>query len=380
MKFIDLDSQLKAETENGKTLKEVIDSNITKVLNHTQFICGPEVNQLEEALAKFVNVKHSVGVSSGTDALLIALMAIDLKPGEEVITSPFSFISTVEVILMLKAKPVFVDIDPITFNIDHSKIEEKITKKTKAIIPVSLYGQTADLTSINSLAKKYNIPVIEDAAQSFGAKHQGKYSCSQTTIATTSFFPSKPLGCYGDGGAVFTNDEDIAKRVRKISKHGQDKRYLHSEVGINGRLDTLQAAILLPKLKLFESEIVKRNKVAKAYKTKLIDLSHNIYPIIRPFNSSVYAQYTIRVKNRSKIQDFLSSNGIPTAVHYPLPLNEQEMFNNLMKNQNVYKKLPLENARKASKEVLSLPFSPYLKDEDQNKIVEYLHKAILKFN
>ena len=380
MKFIDLDSQLKAVTENGKTLRDVINLNITKVLNHTQFICGPEVNQLEEALAKFVNVKHSVGVSSGTDALLIALMAIDLKPGEEVITSPFSFISTVEVILMLKAKPVFVDIDPITFNIDHSKIEEKITKKTKAIIPVSLYGQTADLTSINSLAKKYNIPVIEDAAQSFGAKHQGKYSCSQTTLATTSFFPSKPLGCYGDGGAVFTNDEDLAKRVRKISKHGQDKRYLHSEVGINGRLDTLQAAILLPKLKLFESEIEKRNQVAEAYKNKLIDLSHNIYPKIKTFNSSVYAQYTIRVKNRSKIQAFLSSNGIPTAVHYPLPLNEQEIFNNLIKDQNVYKKLPLENARKASNEVLSLPFSPYLKEEDQNKVVEYLHKAILKFN
>ncbi len=382
MNFIDLEAQLNIKLEGDKTLRNIIDLNISRVLNHTKFICGPEVNQLENDLAHFIDVKNCVAVSSGTDALLISLMALDINQGDEVITTPFSFISTVEVLLLLKAKPVFVDIDPKTFNIDPKKIEEKINENTKAIIPVSLYGQTADLKAINLIAEKYKIPVIEDAAQSFGAMHHNKFSCSQTTIATTSFFPSKPLGCYGDGGAIFTNNDSLADRVRRISKHGQTKRYIHSEIGINGRLDTIQAAILTPKLKLFEKEIFLRNEIAKRYENKFDKLgySNSFYPFIENFNKSVFAQYTIRVKNRFKVQEFLKSKGIPTAIHYPCLLNEQEILSDSNTEKIKKNSENLIFAKEASKEVLSLPFSPYLKEIDQDLIVEKVHEANLMFN
>lgn len=381
MNFIDLEAQLNTKLEGDRTLRNIIDFNISKVLNHTKFICGPEVDDLENDLANFIDVKNCIAVSSGTDALLISLMALDINPGDEVITSPFSFISTVEVLLLLKAKPIFVDIDPKTFNIDSQKIEKKINENTKAIIPVSLYGQTANLKAINLIAEKYKIHVIEDAAQSFGAMHHNRFSCSQTTLATTSFFPSKPLGCYGDGGAIFTNNDSLADRVRRISKHGQTKRYIHSEIGINGRLDTIQAAILTPKLKLFEKEIISRNEISKRYENKFKKLgySNSFYPFIEDFNKSVFAQYTIRVKNRFKVQEFLKSKGIPTAIHYPCLLNEQEIFSG-SKTENIKNSENLIFAKEASKEVLSLPFSPYLKESDQDLIVEKVHEANLIFN
>ena len=244
IKFIDLQSQY-------QTIKPKIDGRINNVLDHGQYILGPEVEELEKELSKFVGVKHCISASSGTDTLLMSLMALDIGYGDEVITSPFTFISTVEVIALLGAKPVFVDINPRTYNLDHHLIEEKISSKTKAIMPVSLYGQCPDFDKINAIANKHNLPVIEDAAQSFGAKYKGKRSCSLSTIGSTSFFPSKPLGCYGDGGALFTDDDEIAKSLREIRAHGQDRRYHHPRVGINGRLDTLQAAILLEKLSIF---------------------------------------------------------------------------------------------------------------------------------
>ena len=257
IEFIDLGRQRKSRNSNGIKLEKLIDKNIKNVFKHGKYILGPEINSLEQKLKDFVGAKNCIVVSSGTDALLIALMALKISHGDEIITTPFSFISTAEVIALLGAKPIFVDIDKKTYNIDPTKIESKITEKTKAILPVSLYGQPADFQTINKIASKYKIPVIEDAAQSFGASHHGKMSCNLSEIAATSFFPSKPLGCYGDGGACFTNNDELAKKIRRISLHGQEKRYFHTEIGINGRLDTMQAAILLAKLDFYESEIKK---------------------------------------------------------------------------------------------------------------------------
>ena len=258
MEFIDLKAQQKQLTKKGITLREDIEKRIQCVLDHGKYILGPEVAQLEAELSDYVGVKHCIAVSSGTDALLIALMALEIRPGDEVITTPFSFFSTVETILLLGAKPVFVDIDKKTYNIDPREIEVAITKKTKAILPVSLYGQPADFKSINQLANAYKIPVIEDGAQSFGSTHHRQRSGALSSIGTTSFFPSKPLGCYGDGGACFTNDDFIAKNMREISLHGQNKRYSHNQLGLNGRLDTIQAAVLLAKLNLFDNEVENR--------------------------------------------------------------------------------------------------------------------------
>jgi len=281
MEFIDLKAQQNNLLDDQKSLRNEIDRRIKLVLDHGKYILGPEVGELERTLAKYIGVKHCIGVSSGTDALIIALMALRIGEGDEVITTPFSFFSTVETILLLGAKPIFVDIEKNTYNLDPTKIENAITKKTKAILPVSLYGQPANFTAINQIASFHNIPVIEDGAQSFGSKHHNQRSCALTTIGTTSFFPSKPLGCYGDGGACFTDDDNLAKSIREISLHGQNKRYNHESVGLNGRLDTIQAAILLAKFPLFQKEVLLREEIGKKYTHILNQKGFTKHPILK---------------------------------------------------------------------------------------------------
>ena len=383
MEFIDLKSQQNQLLDDEKSLREEINRRIKLVLDHGKFILGPEVKELEKKLAEYVGVKHCISVSSGTDALLVALMSLEISPGDEVITTPFSFFSTVETILLLGAKPIFVDIEKNTYNIDPSKIENAITKKTRAIIPVSLYGQPANFTAINSIASSYKISVIEDGAQSFGSNHKNKRSCGLSTIGTTSFFPSKPLGCYGDGGACFTDDDHLATSMREISLHGQNRRYRHHRIGINGRLDTIQAAVLLAKLPLFEKEVYLREKIAKSYTQKLNKKEFFNTPYIEKFNSSVYAQYTIQVDHREAIIDSLKAKGIPTAVHYPILLPDQEALNkkkkgfvNSLINRKMYKSLNIENARSLCSRVLSLPFHPNLKNQDQDLIISSLLDSI----
>ena len=366
MKFIDLDKQY-------RLIESDIWNGIKKVLNHGQYIMGPEIALLEEQLADFVGVRHAIVNSSGTDALLMALLALDVGPGDEVITSPFSFFATAEVIALCQAKPVFVDIDPVTYNIDPEKIEAAITPKTKAIMPVSLYGQCPDMTKINAIAQKYNIPVIEDAAQSFGATHHGKYSCGLSTIGCTSFFPSKPLGGYGDSGACFTNDSQLAEKLIEIRIHGQGARYSHKRIGINGRMDTLQAAILIEKLKLFPNEITLRKTVAARYQ-KLLSGLVNV-PAIQAENTSVYAQFTIEVSDREHFQTSLLSSGIPTAVHYPIPMHQQEALSFLE-----YKEGDFPHAEKASKRVVSLPMHPYLTLEEQQEVVSAVRECMAVTN
>lgn len=366
--FIDLKSQYKALEDNIKV-------RIHKVLEHGQYIMGPEVAELETRLADYVGVKHCISASSGTDTLMIAMMALGIGAGDEVITTPFTFIATGEMIALLGATPVFVDIDPRTYNIDPAKIEAAITPKTKAIMPVSLYGQCADFDAINAIADKHGLPVIEDAAQSFGATYKGKKSCNLSTIGSTSFFPSKPLGAYGDGGALFTNDDALAKAMREIRVHGQEKRYYHSRIGVNGRLDTLQAAILLAKLERFDWEVDQRSKLGERY-SELIQKQNDSnpqYPIstpyIEPYNTSVYAQYTVLVKNREQVQQKLKEAGIPTAVHYPVPLHLQPAFANLGQGEGCF---PI--AETLSREVMSLPMSPDLEIEK----LDYITNVILK--
>ena len=304
-------------------------------------------------------------------------MSLNISHGDEIITTPFSFISTAEVIALLGAKPIFVDIDKHTYNLDPNGIEDNINEKTKAILPVSLYGQTANFDKINQIAKKYNIPVIEDAAQSFGALHNRKKSCNLSDIGVTSFFPSKPLGCYGDGGACFTNNDELAKKIRRISLHGQEKRYFHTEIGINGRLDTIQAAILLAKLEFYESEVKKRDEFGKYYSQKLQSIGIKSIPFIHPNNKSVFAQYTIRVNNRTDFQKELKNHGIPTSVHYPNILPLQPALSRLQDSTKVtslYK-----NAYEASKTVISLPFHPWLNKSEIDYITEKI-KTIINSN
>ncbi len=370
MQFIDLNAQQRYRLDNGLTIRELIDSKISKVLNHGKFILGPEVTEVEKKLSSFVGSSFCIGVASGTDALLIALMALGVGPGDEVITTPFSFISTAETIVLLGATPIFIDIDPITYNLDPNKIENTITKNTKAIIAVSLYGQPADFASINKVANKYGIPVIEDAAQSLGATQSNKKSGNLSTIGTTSFFPTKPLGCYGDGGACFTSDEDLANKMRRISKHGSLRRYFHTDIGVNGRLDTIQAAILLAKLEIFSEEIDKRNNIAENYTNLLNNKGFKNTPIIKKSNISSFAQYTVQVERRDFIQEFLKKKSIPTAVHYPIPLNKQPALLNKSRFQNC------NNSVFASERVLSLPFHPYLEIETQVEIVNCFIEAI----
>lgn len=354
MQFIDLAAQ-------QARIKDKIDAGIATVLAHGQYILGPEVTELEEKLAAYTGAKHCITVANGTDALQIAQMAFGIGPGDEVITPGFTYIATAETVALLGAKPVYVDVDAQTYNLDPAKLEAAITPKTKAIIPVSLYGQCADYDAINAIAAKYNLPVIEDAAQSFGAMYKGKKSCNLTTVACTSFFPSKPLGCYGDGGAIFTNHDELALIMRQIARHGQDRRYHHIRVGVNSRLDTLQAAILIPKLEILDDEITLRNKVAAEY-ARQFNAAGIAVPVIEQHNISAWAQYTIRVPNRELVQRKLQEAGVPTAVHYPIPLNKQPAVADA--------DVSLAVGDLVADEVMSLPMHPYLKKSEVNFVVD----------
>lgn len=355
--FIDLAQQ-------QALIRESVESNIKKVLTHGQYIMGPEVVELEEKLAEFVGVKHCVAVSSGTDALLVAMMALGIGPGDEVVTTPFTFIATGEMIALLGAIPVFVDIDARTYNIDPAGIESAITPRTRAIMPVSLYGQCADMDTINDIASRHGLPVIEDAAQSFGATYKAKRSCALSTIGCTSFFPSKPLGGYGDSGACFTDDGELATKMREIRVHGQERRYYHTRIGINGRMDTLQAAILLAKMALFPDEVIARERIGKRYTEQLGSVPTIITPYVSEECTSVYAQYTILTDKRSSLQERLKQAGIPVAVHYPVSLARQPAL--AMSNQV----FPLTDH--AADRVLSLPMHPYLDVEQQDYIISQL--------
>ncbi|WP_151703784.1 DegT/DnrJ/EryC1/StrS family aminotransferase [Nitrincola alkalilacustris] len=357
MQFVDLAAQ-------QARIKDKIDAAIQRVLSHGQYILGPEVYELEEKLADYTGARYCITVANGTDALQIAQMALGIGPGDEVIMPGFSYIATAEATALLGAKPVYIDIDPRTYNIDPTLIADAITPRTKAIIAVSLYGQCADFDAINKIADQHGIPVIEDAAQSFGATYKGRKSCNLSTIACTSFFPSKPLGCYGDGGAIFTNDEELATVMRQIARHGQDRRYHHIRLGVNSRLDTLQAAILLAKLDIFDDEIVLRNVVAERYNRLFskIKTSTNIKPpVIRDWHISTWAQYTITTKDRDAIKTSLEENNIPTAIHYPTPLHKQPVTKSLHER--------LEICERISKSILCLPIHPYL--ESRNQIIIY---------
>lgn len=361
IEFIDLKTQ-------QARIKDKIDAAIQRVLAHGQYILGPEVAVLEEKLAAFVGAKYCITCANGTDALQIAQMALGIGPGDEVITPGFTYIATAETVALLGAKPVYVDIDPRTYNLDAQLLEAAITPRTKAIIPVSLYGQCADFDAINSIAAKYGIPVIEDAAQSFGATYKDKKSCNLSTISTTSFFPSKPLGGYGDGGAIFTNDDELAIVIRQISRHGQNRRYNHIRVGVNSRLDTMQAAILLQKLDIFSGELELRAAVAKKYNRLLGESGITTLPFVSENCKSVWAQYTIQVPDRDVVQEKLSAMGIPTVVHYPIPLNKQPAV------ADTNKSLPIGDS--ISEKVLSLPMHPYLIDKDIFHIAHHLKLAL----
>ena len=349
MEFTDLKSQYHAQRAR-------IDARIQAVLDHGQYIMGPEVAELETQLASYTGARHCITVSSGTEALLIALMALGVGRGDEVITTPFSFIATAEVIVLLGATPVFADIDPATCNIDPTLIEEKISSRTRAILPVSLYGQPADMEAINAIATRHGLPVIEDAAQSFGAIYQGKRSCNLSTIGCTSFFPSKPLGCYGDGGAVFTSDDALATAMREIRVHGQSRRYVHTRVGVGGRMDTLQCAIVLAKLERFDWELAQRARVAAAYDA-LLSGKLGLVARLRD-RSSALAQYTVVLEQRERVQAALQAAGIPSAVHYPLPIHLQPAYARWCNGASA----PV--ARSMASKVLSLPMGPYLRDEE----------------
>lgn len=362
MDFIDLKSQ-------QKRIRKEVEQRLHSILDHGRYIGGPEIKELEENLASFVGTKFSLGCASGTDALLLSLMALEIGPGDEVITTPFSFFATTEVISLLGAKLVFADIDPKTYNLDANKIEALITSKTKAIMPVSLYGQPANFKDINEIASRKNIPVIEDGAQSFGALHHGKPSCGLTTIGATSFFPSKPLGAYGDAGACFTNDEELAKKIRQCIQHGEASRYNHVRIGLCSRIDSFQAAILLEKLKIFPDEVVRRQEVGSRY---IEALSSSVRtPVIESHNTSVFAQFTIEVEDRENFISRMHDLEVPTAVHYPVPLHAQPVYRDLG-----FKIGDFPHAEAAANRVVSLPMHPYLSQEDQNKVVEAVKKSV----
>jgi len=360
--FIDLKKQY-------RTLQPEIHERINRVLEHGQYIMGPEVKELEEKLVAYTGSKHCITVASGTEALLISLMALGVGPGDEIITSPFTFVATAEVIVLLGAIPIYVDIETDTGNLDPKLIEEKISSKTKAIIPVSLYGQPCDMDEINTVAAKHgNIPVIEDAAQSFGATYRGRKSCNLSTIGCTSFFPSKPLGCYGDGGAIFTNDDELAQACREIRVHGQKERYVHTRIGVGGRMDTLQCAIVLAKLERFSWEVDQRIAIGNEY-NRLLDKAAIKRIHQRSDRTSVFAQYTILSEQREHVRKQLNDAGIPTTVHYPIPLNEQPAYKHLCCPDCT----PL--AKNIAAQVLSLPMGPDLERKDQGSILEALINA-----
>ncbi len=363
MQFIDLKKQY-------SSYKDEIDSAIHRVLDHGKYIMGDEIATLEKALADYVGVQHCISVASGTDSLLMSLMALDIGPGDEVITIPFTWISTAEVIKLVGAKPVFVDIDPNTYLMDLDQLQKAITPKTKAIIPVDLFGQLPDYDAINTIAAKHDIAVIQDAAQSFGATQNGRRSCSQALLSSTSFFPAKPFGCYGDGGALFTDDDELALRLRTIRTHGGEKRHYHTCVGLNGRLDTIQAAVLLAKLPHFASEVNARHTAGSRYTEKLAECC--VTPQLVDGNTHVYAQYTIRCEGRDQLKSALAEKKIPTAVYYPKCLHEQPVFADLG-----YCWGDFPHSEKASREVLSLPMHPWLTEDEQDFVVDQIKEHML---
>jgi UDP-2-acetamido-2-deoxy-ribo-hexuluronate aminotransferase len=366
MDFIDLKSQYQA-------LRGSIEKRIDNVVAHGQFILGPEVRELESRLKELTGAGHCITVASGTDALLIALMALEVKPGDEVITTPFTFVATVEAITLRGARAVFVDVEPDTGNIDAAGIEAAITARTRAIIPVALYGQPADMELINAIALRHGLPVIEDAAQSFGARYVGRPSCHLSTIGCTSFYPSKPLGCYGDGGAIFTDDDALAEAMRQVRVHGQKGRYEYVRVGLNGRMDTIQCAILLAKLERFDWELRRRAEIAARYDRLLRPLDPAVRLLrVKPDRTSVYAQYTICVRDRDSVQARLAQAGIPTVVHYHGALHTQPAYAADHRGESY----PV--AERLANEVLSLPMHAYLEESAQDRIADALDKAVLE--
>lgn len=362
MQFIDLKAQY-------QKIKSDVDQRIMKVLSHQCHVLGPEVFELEDRLAKYVGVPYCITVSNGSDALLLAMMALGIGPSDEVITTSFTFAATVGSIELLGAKPVLIDIDPKTYNMDPALIEAAITPRTKALLPVNLYGQCPDYQKINEIAKKHNLFIIEDAAQSFGAEQNGQKSCTFGTIACTSFFPSKPLGCYGEGGACFTKDAKLAERLQQLRVHGQSARYKHDFIGINGRMETLQAAILLSKLEIFDEELSQRQYLAEFYNKKI---TTNVFkPLIEKGNTHVFAQYTIASSHRNTIQAHLTEKKIPYAIHYPIPLHLQPAFTHLNTGKSFH------HAEIAADQVLSLPFHPYLSEDNIEFIANTVNTAVV---
>lgn len=362
MQFIDLRAQ-------QARIRADLDRRIAAVLDHGQYILGPEIGEMERALADYVGVDHCVSVSSGTDALSIAFMALGIEAGDEVVTTPFSFIATAETIALLGARPVFVDVDPRTYNIDPARLEAAITPRTKAIVPVGLYGQCADMDAIDAVAARHGLPVVEDAAQSFGATYRGRRSCGLSTIGCTSFFPSKPLGCYGDGGACFTADPALAKRMVEIRNHGQDRRYHHPILGLNGRMDTLQAAVILAKLPIFDDEVAARARVGARYSELLAD-ANCVTPWIAPGNTSVYAQYTLQVSDREAVIASLHDAGIPTAVHYPVTLDRQPAMARWTAGE-----VDCAVSHRLAERVVSLPMHPYLDEATIEQVAGVVREA-----
>jgi UDP-2-acetamido-2-deoxy-ribo-hexuluronate aminotransferase len=369
MHFVDLKAQY-------RLIQADMDARIHSVLEHGQYILGPEVFELERALAARANVRHCISCSSGTDALLLALLALGIgrsgDQADEVITTPFTFFATGEMIALLGAVPVMVDIESDTYNLDPSLIEQAITPRTRAIMPVSLYGQPAAMDEINSIAARHGLPVIEDAAQSFGSTYHGRPSCGLSTIGCTSFFPSKPLGAYGDGGACFTNDDALALSMQQLRNHGQERRYEHARIGINGRLDTIQAAILLAKLEVFDAELAARARAANAYTHALAEVALSGLvrtPLLRAGNTCAWAQYTLEVEDRDSVVAALAADGVPSAVHYPVPMHRQPVFAGLGVGS-------LPHAERAAARVLSLPMHPYLGPEDIARVAEAVSRAV----
>lgn len=347
---------------------EVLQS-MQAIMQHGRYVMGPEVDTLEQSLADFVGVRHSVCVSSGTTALLVALLALDVGPGDEVIVPDFTFFAPAEMILLLGATPVPVDIDAATYNMDPNCLQRAITSKTKAIIAVSLFGQCADFKAINALAQQHGLPVIEDAAQSFGAEQNGVKSCALTTIGCASFFPTKPLGAFGDGGAVFCNDSNLAAKIKAIRQHGEVNRYSHELLGINGRMSSFQAAVLLIKLRNFEDDIKQRQRVAELYDKSLVGIVET--PTIMKFNTTVCAQYTIQVDDRDEVMAKLKEQGIPSAVHYPKPIHRQPVF---LDRSAVTYACPISAA--AADRVISLPFALNLTAADVNLVAVAMQKSL----
>lgn len=358
--FIDLQGQY-------RKYKNEIDEQIAQTLDSSAYIGGQKVSLLEENLARFSGAKHAIACSNGSSAIFISLLALGIGRGDEVITSPFTFFATAEMIALTGAKPVFVDIDEKTYNIDPSLIQAAITPKTKAIMPVSLFGQIADMKRINQIAAKHGLTVIEDAAQSFGAKQEGARSCSLSKLATTSFFPAKPLGCYGDGGAIFTSDDELAQKIKILLNHGSKERYFHSAIGINGRLDAIQAGVLNVKLKYFDDEIARRQEVSARYSKNLKNV---VTPFVESGNTSVWAQYCIRVKDRARMLEICAQKGVPTGVYYPLPLHLQEVFKDLG-----YKKGDFAVSERVSEDIMALPMSAFLSEQEQDYVIEVINNA-----